>query len=105
MTARKTQVLRILWLLQSAFPGWVSAWDLSRISLGYGRAIHDLRKKHGYIIANKIVMKDGKRNGFFRLGPPPTPRSAILRARREPPPAEAEKTLFGDTTPDRTYRE
>jgi hypothetical protein len=38
-----TQESRILWLLEAAWPNWVPAPELARISLQYGRAIHSLK--------------------------------------------------------------
>ena len=102
--APKNDEEKILWVLQAAWPNWTPAPDLARIALGYGRAIHSLRHKKGWLITNRIEIVNGKRHGFFRLGSRPVPSSKELRARREPPAAEA-ATLFGDLLPDRTYQE
>ena len=93
---------RILWTLQAAWPHWVPAPELARIALGYGRAIHSLRRKKGWEIANKVEFVDGKKHGFFRMGPRPVPSNKALRAVKE---ITASESLFGDISPDRTYQE
>jgi hypothetical protein len=103
VTDRKNQEQRILWLLDAAWPNWVPSPELAKISLQYGARIHGLRKK-GWQISNRIEIVAGVRHGFFRLGSPPVPSSKVLRQVQSPPTAEV-ATLFGDITPDRTYRE
>jgi hypothetical protein len=74
----QTQEQRVLMLLQSAYPCWVPAPALARISLQYCARIHSLRRK-GWEIANKVEHKDGQKHGFFRLAQPmtyPNPRKA-----------------------------
>lgn len=82
MNARLSQEQRILNLLESAWPSWTPAPALSRISLGYGRCIHTLRRR-GWLITNRVEIIDGVRHGSFRLGSRPVPRSSVLRARNE----------------------
>jgi hypothetical protein len=48
---------------------WVSALDLSQISLQYCRAIAALRKR-GLNIENRVEMRGKTRNGFYRLARP-----------------------------------
>jgi hypothetical protein len=79
MNSRPTQEDRILHLLQAAWPNWTPAPELSRISLGYGRCVHSLRRK-GWLIVNRVEVRDGVRHGFFRLGPVPLP---VNRERRQ----------------------
>jgi hypothetical protein len=106
--APKNQDEKILWTLQAAWPGWVQAPELARISLQYSARIFSLRRK-GWVIANKIEFANGVKRGFFRLGPKPVPRNAELRRSVPPPPATpppvGSESLFGDLAPDRTYRE
>ncbi len=45
---------------------WVSALDLSAISLQYCRAINGLRKR-GLQIENKVEMRGKTRCGFYRI--------------------------------------
>jgi hypothetical protein len=130
--ARKTGEQRILAILQSAWPNEVPAPTLANISLQYSSRIHGLRKK-GWIICNRLAIVNGTKHGFFRLGPRPVPSGAELRrglrinnmlSRHQlgatvtyraagpstptppptPPPAGT-GSLFGDISPDRTYRE
>jgi hypothetical protein len=89
----KSQEEKILWMLQAAWPNWTPVPELSRISLGYGRAIHSLRGK-GWEIANKVEFVRGKKHGFFRLGPRPTPSSKELR---HAIPAPVTESLFPET--------
>jgi len=84
MTHSETSTQRnlILKLLQSAAPpGWLPAPALARISVQYSARIYELRRA-GWIISNKVVMVNGKKDGSFRLGPPKTPRSFELRRRK-----------------------
>lgn len=77
-------------LLQRRWALWTSAVEFARIGLAYTRVIHELRGK-GILIANRIeIQSDGTRQGFYRLGPKPTPRSAEIRARQRPGAKPAE---------------
>jgi hypothetical protein len=79
----RTQEERILFLLQEAWPNWVSAPELAKISLQYSARIHALRHKRGVPISNKVERQaDGKKHGYFRFGPAPTPRSSVLRQQK-----------------------
>jgi hypothetical protein len=93
----------VLWALQAAWPNEVPGPQLSRICLGYGRAIHTLRHKKGWLITNRVEIVNGKKHGFFRLGSKPIPSSAELRksARPSPEPAPVSDSLFGDISPER----
>jgi len=82
MNSRTSQEDRILLLLQAAWPSWVPAPDLARISLQYSRAVFSLRKR-GWEISNRVIVRDGMRLGSFRLGPVPLPRSRELRASQQ----------------------
>lgn len=81
MGTKLSQEQRILNLLEASFPSWTPSPALSRISLGYGRCIHSLRKR-GWLIANRIEIVGGVRHGSFRLGSRPVPRSSVLRAQK-----------------------
>jgi hypothetical protein len=98
MNPSKTQEQRILWALQAAFPSWVPAPALGRISLQYGARVHSLRRK-GWLIVNRVRIVDGQRHGEFRLGTAPVPPSKQLRQRQAPPAAEA-GALFPDLAPE-----
>jgi hypothetical protein len=104
-TNSHTQERKILWTLQAAWPNWVPAPQLSKISLQYGRAIHALRR-NGWEITNRIRIVDGVRHGEFRLGPAPIASNRELRARKQQPgaptPDNQPQTLFGDV---RRYRD
>lgn len=119
--ARRSQEDRILWALEAAWPNWVPSPELARISLQYNARIFSLRRLKGWLIENRARIVGDKRHGEFRLGSVPVPSSKALRksaaartkpvepvsgkdTRRVPPTVEA-KSLFGDITPDRTYRE
>ena len=97
----RTQESRILWILQAAWPNWTPAPELAKISLQYGRAINKLRRT--WSIENRVRIVDGTRHGEFRLGAAPVQSSQKLREQK----AEVSEpnTLFGDITPDRSYRE
>ncbi len=76
MSHRRTQEDRILWLLQTSYPGWVPADAVSRISLQYNSRILALRRK-GWQIANRVETRAGVKHGSFRLATPgtrPNPR-------------------------------
>jgi hypothetical protein len=92
--APKNQEEKILWSLQSAWPGWVPAPQLARISLQYNARVFALRRK-GWLICNRVRVVDGIKHGEFRLGPRAIPSSAELR----------HGSLFGDLSPDRSYQE
>ena len=79
-SGHESQEERIARLLR-ARGTWVSAVELSEISLQYSARIHSLRKQ-GVPIENKLVMVDGVKHGYFRLRPiPAMPRSAPKAAR------------------------
>jgi|SRR5208337_2779387 len=107
----RSQEQRILWLLQSSWPGWTPAPALSRISLQYCRAIRSLRKA-GWQIQNKVVIENGKRHGFYRLGSPasctdsrPKPATAEVSAAplNDPPTKVKSFPQFGDLAPAPEY--
>lgn len=81
---------KILWLLQSAWPGWVPAPELAKISLQYSARIFSLRRRRGWLIENRVRTVDGKKHGEFRLGSKPVASSAELRRDAEPSPAPAD---------------
>jgi hypothetical protein len=75
-----SQEERILAKLQEAYPEWVSALDLARISLQYSARVHALRHKRRLSIENRIErLQNGSKRGFFRLSPPPITPSSELR--------------------------
>jgi hypothetical protein len=100
--ARKSQGDRILWVLQAGWPNWVPAPELAKISLQYNARIFSLRRRRGWLIANRVRIVDGIKHGEFRLGSRPVPSSKELRQNPSPVPSGS---LFGDLSPDRTYRE
>jgi hypothetical protein len=65
----KGQEQRILQRLQGG--EWVSARDLSQISLQYCARLHSLRKKLAeegvFVVENKLEISEGKRRGWYRL--------------------------------------
>ena len=77
--APHNQEQRILWALQAAWPNWVPAPALAKISLQYSARIFSLRRKKGWLIENRVRVVDGVKHGFFRLGPRPIPASKELR--------------------------
>ena len=87
-----TQESRILVKLQEAYPRWVSALDLARISLQYSARVHALRHKRRLSIEIRIErLESGSKRGFFRLSPPPITPSSELRKRPQ---------TIRDVTPD-----
>jgi|ERR1035438_8156218 hypothetical protein len=84
MTTDKTQTEKILWMLQAAWPGWVPATAISKISLQYTSKIFLLRKS-GFLIANRITTVGRSKHSEYRLGSMPIPSSAELRKRDEVP--------------------
>ena len=106
-SGHESQEERIARLLR-ARGTWVSAVELSEISLQYSARIHSLRKQ-GVPIENKLVMVDGVKHGYFRLRPiPAMPRSApkpvqqnhAVRAQSEPQP-----TLFSESELKTTWHD
>lgn len=80
----RSQEGKILALLR-ARGTWVSAVELSEISLQYSARVHALRKQ-GVPIENKIEVVAGVKHGYFRLKPiPAMPQSAPKRARETQP--------------------
>ena len=53
MSGTRSQGDRILWQLQAAFPSWVPALTLSRISLQYNARVFGLRRK-GWQIESRV---------------------------------------------------
>src|SRR5438128_26192 len=98
---RKNQEERIIALMHASWPSWVPAVALSRISLQYGSRIFALRRK-GWRISNRTETRDGLKYGYFRLGERPTPHRAKPVSQPMRAPAAS---LFGDLSPDRSYRE
>ena len=88
----ETQEGRILQLLKQSGT-WVSARDLSEISLQYCARINGLRKRV-FAIENKLEVSDsGRRRGFYRLKPlPAMPRSAPKPIRE----TEPQERLFSE---------
>lgn len=83
----------------------VPAYLVAQIGgLQYGARIHTLRQQ-GYVIVNRDEWHDGVRISWFRLEEP-TPTSTPTAS--APTPADSQPaaaTLFGDISPDRSYRE
>jgi hypothetical protein len=96
MTRALTQDERILNLLQAAWPNWIPAPELAKISLQYSARIFSLRKH--FVISNKVEIRNGTKCGYFRLGPPPVPRSQVIRQQK--PVVEQSASLFGDDLPE-----
>jgi hypothetical protein len=98
----RTQEERVLARLVAAYPGEVSALELSAISLQYSARVHSLRAK-GIEIGNRVETRNGVKYGFFRLVSrftKPLPKqyesSSNARALSADPKIEQEKspTLF-----------
>ena len=87
---------KILWALQAAWPNWVPAPELVKICLQYSRAIHSLRHKRGFLIANRVEIVNGVKVLLFLLGPRPVvPDSRALKQKQN------SESLFGDLSPMR----
>jgi hypothetical protein len=100
--APNNQEERILWVLQAAWPNWTPAPELAKISLQYSARIFSLRRRRGWLIDNRVRTVNGKKHGEFRLGSRPVPSNRELRAVKALTEGDS---LFGDLSPDRTYRE
>jgi hypothetical protein len=100
--SRSSQETRILWLLQSSWPNEVPSPELAKISLQYGSRIFSLRKQ-GWLISNRARIVKGIRYGEFRLGAAPIRSNQELRQAKSEVSKQA--GLFGDISPDRSYRE
>lgn len=112
-----TQRGRILELLISARGDWVPLPKITECAAQYNSRIHELRHL-GFLIENRTKEIDGVRHSWFRLvrgpeqsaGGPQPDRIAKARkwlsvARGESIPATVTGSLFGDDSPDRSYRE
>ena len=64
--AKHTQQAKILSLLVAACGGWVSAVELSKISLQYSARVKELRKQ-GFQIKNRVEVVGRTKHGYFRL--------------------------------------
>jgi hypothetical protein len=99
MSQELTREERILHLLQAAWPNWVPAPELAKISLQYSARIFFLRKH--FVISNKVEIRNGTKCGCFRLGPPPVPRSQVIRQQKKAVVEQsAPQSLFGDDLPE-----
>ena len=98
--AGRSQSQRILWLLAASFPSWTPAPELGKISLQFCTRIFELRRA-GWLIENRLEQEGTKKRSFYRLGAKPHPQ----RAKSIPQPMRAPASLFGDISPDRSYRE
>jgi hypothetical protein len=96
MSNSLSQEERILNVLQAAWPNWVPAPQLAKISLQYSARVFSLRKR--FEISNRVEIVNGVRHGFFKLGPHPVPSNRELRAERrataEMPKPQPAETLF-----------
>jgi hypothetical protein len=64
----KSQERKILDALLAANGAWVSALDLSKISLQYSARIHSIRKTLGFDVENRVERTlDGGKRGYFRI--------------------------------------
>lgn len=63
---RRSQRDRIATLLVEAYPAEVPAYVLAEHSLQYCARIKELRSS-GWIISNRVEIRGGRKNGFFRL--------------------------------------
>lgn len=73
--AKQTQQAKILGLLVAAKGGWVSAAELSKISLQYSARVNELRER--FRIENRVERVGRTKHGYFRLvtGSTPAPQS------------------------------
>jgi hypothetical protein len=96
-----SQENRILAILRER-GGWVSAVELSGISLQYCARIAGLRKR-GFAIENRLqVSESGGRRGFYRLKPlPEMPRTAPNVSRE----TQRRPTLFSQNALMTTWRD
>ncbi len=84
----ESQEDRILRLLEVR-GDWVSAVDLSKISLQYCRAINGLRRR-GVRVENRVEMRGRTRCGFYRIARPVEQFSLIDTQVRWEDPEEAQ---------------
>lgn len=63
----KSQERRILDALLDARGSWVSALDLSKISLQYCARIHSIRKRLGFDVENHVERTAHGKRGYFRI--------------------------------------
>jgi hypothetical protein len=95
---RSSQTSRVLALLRAHRGQRVPCYLIAAVALQYNTRISELREQ-GYIIVNEHEYHDNQRLSWFRLESEPTPTRAPV-----PPPADP-GSLFGDISPDRSYRE
>ena len=91
---RRSHEDRILWQLQAAFPSWVPALTLSRISLQYNARVFGLRRK-GWQIESRVQIVNGVRHGSFRLATPRTFPNPRARAEKNMAPGESKNKSTG----------
>lgn len=63
----RSQERRILDALLAANGAWVSALDLSKISLQYCARIHSIRKTLGFDVDNRVERTRSGKRGYFRI--------------------------------------
>jgi hypothetical protein len=90
-----TQCGKLLALLDAAKGRWVSAVELSKISLEYSARIQELRK-HDLRIENRVERIGRIKHGYFRLVTKAPPKPAQSTAVTPPPDADE---LFPNVAP------
>ena len=97
---RASQTTRIVELLRSRSPHWVSLPEILELRISqYSARIHQARHKWGLYIENRTKVVGGKKHSWFRLVEN-KPAVAICRAPENSIPV-VPPSLFGELAPER----
>ena len=102
MAKHNSQTDRVLNLLHARRGQEVPAYEVAQVGgLQYGARIHTLRER-GYVILNRVERHQGQTLSWFKLEEKRPQLEQPVPTSDAPIPAES---LFGDLSPDRSYRE
>src|SRR5690242_6001327 len=103
MSRRPCQTARIVDLLRSRSPHWVSLPEILELRISqYSARIHQARHKWGLPIENRTEIVGGKKHSWFRLVENPRPLSTL---QPEYSASVSAPSLFGELAPESRYPE
>jgi hypothetical protein len=99
LESHPSQTARIVALLRSRSPNWVSLPEILQLRISqYSARIHQARHKWGLPIENRTRIVGGKKHSWFRLVENPRLLSAL---QPEYSAAVSPPSLFGELAPER----
>ena len=98
---RPSQTARIVDLLRSRSPHWVSLPEILELRISqYSARIHQARHDWGLNIENRVENVNGKKHSWFRLVEN-RPAAQVCRAPENCPSPIVPPSLFGELAPER----